>query len=362
MREDADVTLVLLSANSIPFSYPVDDPWYSAHSNPHVFADDLLDASGSEAEVTLYFRDRPVSVLACTEQYQSCALSSTSDCTPLTSSTMVYEALQKLTLNAAQSATAEVLFSGYQTTLEDVIKLLGTSSLLARNSKFRSIQGFLPSDQWILEVENWNEIILADMQRLALEFATGPSDPVVLPILIPPNGSYQEHLCHNQKARSGQAQNFSVLAIALIVGLGLLILGVDLGLCRLTSYIQHGKNLKDYRRLAWKADGLLQLQRMAYEETGFGTLDRSTKGTPVTAHGQTLAVLNVNTPGHPTLLTTSVIPSQAAQPMSTITHNGNLHVRNVTDDSAVPAEISPKSVVAVHSIGMSLSLIWKNMF
>ena len=275
MREDADVTLLLLSTNSIPFSYPVDDPWYSAHSNPYVITDDE-DTSGTEAAVTIYFRDRPVSVLACTEQYHVCALSSTSNCTPLTSSTMVYEAMRNLTLNAAQSATAEVLFTGYLTTLDNVITLLGTSSLLARNSKYGSMQGFLPSDQWILEVESWNEIILANMQRLALEYATGPSDPVVLPILIPPNGSYQEHLCHNQKARSGQAQNFSVLAIALIVGLGLLILGVDLGLRRLTSYIQHGKDLKDHRRLAWKSDGLLQLQRMAYEEAGFRIWDRCT--------------------------------------------------------------------------------------
>ena len=365
MREDADVTLAFLSANSIPFSAPVDDPWYSAHSNPYhvlVNASALGDTSGSDSTSTVYFRDRAVSVLACTEQYQICAPGSTPECTPLTGYILLYDSIGNLTLNDAQSATLDVLLSTYENTLDDLIGLLGTSVLLAENSKFGSVQGFLPSNQWILEVESWNQILLANFQRVALEYATGPSDPVVLPMLVPPNGSYQEQLCHNQRARSSQAQNFSVLAIGIIIGLGLLITCVDLGLHRLTSYIQHEKDLKDYRRLVWKSDGLLQLQRMAYEEAGFGTWERCTKVAPVTAQGQTLALLDVNDPEHPRLRKASVVPMQTVQPTTPANaHPGTAQHRTGNDAPAILAQTSPKSTVEVH-VGMSPLLLSMIMF
>ena len=355
MREDADVTLAFLSANSIPFSYPVDDPWYSAHSNPYqvlVNASALGDSSGSDGTSTVFFRDHAVSVLACTEQYQICAPGSRPECTPLTGINLLYDSIGNLTLNDAQSATAEVLFNSYPNTIDDLIGLLGTSALLAKNSKFGSIQGSLPSNQWILEVESWNQILLSNFQRSALEYATGPSDPVVLPMLVPPNGSYQEQLCHNHRARSRQAQNFSVLAIGIIIGLGLLITCVDLGLHRLTSYIQHEKDLKDYRRLVWKSDGLLQLQRMAHEEAGFGTWERCTKVTPVTAQGQTLALLDVNNPEHPRLRKASVVPMHIVQPTPANAHTGTLQGRTDIHSTALFAQTNPKSTVEVY-VGMS---------
>ena len=353
-REDADVTLAFLSANSIPFATPIDDPWYSAHSNPYtvlVNSSALGDTSGSDDTSTIFFRDRAVSVLACTEQYQICAPDSTPECTPLTGYYLLYGLIANLTLNNAQSATAEVLLS-HPNSVFDLIDLLGTSSLLAKNSKFGSIQGFLPSNQWILEVESWNQILLANMQRLILEYATGPSDPELLPMLVPPNGSYQEQLCHNQRARSRQAQNFSVLAIGIIIGLGLLITCVDMCLHRLISYIQHEKDLKDYRRLVWKSDGLLQLQRMAYEEAGFGTWERCTKATPVTAQGQALPLLDVNDPEHPRLRKVSVVPMQIVQPAPADAHTGNLQGRSGNNATALLAQINPKPTVDVHT-GMS---------
>ena len=356
MREDADVALAFLSANSIPFTAPVDDPWYSAHSNPFkvvVNASELGDVSGSDATTTVVFRDRAVSVLACTEQYQICAPGSTPECTPLTGYALLSDSIENLTLNDAQSATLDVLLSTFKNTIDALIGLLGTSVLLAKNSKFGSVQGFLPSNQWILEVESWNQILLANFQRLALEHATGPSDPVVLPMLVPPNGSYQEQLCHNQRARSRHALNFSALAIGIIIGLSLLITGVDLGLHRLTSYIQYKKDLKDYRRLVWKSDGLLQLQRMAYEEVGFGTWERCTKVTPVTARGQTLALLNVNDPDHPRLRKASVVPVQVVQPTPAANiHTGTIQHGTGNGATAILAPTSPKSTVEVQ-IGMS---------
>lgn len=361
-REDADVTLAFLSANSIPFSTPIDDPWYSAHSYP--FQATINDSalgydSGSAATGTAYFRDRPVSVLACTEQYQLCTPNSSPGCTSLTGINLLEEAVGGLGLNSAQAATAEILFASTLMTLFDVIELLGTSSLLAENSKFDSIQGFLPSNQWTLEVESWNQIVLADMQRSVLEYATGPSNQELLSFLLPPNGSSQAHICHNQRARSGQAQSFSVLAIVSIFTLGLLIICVDLGLHRLVGYVQREKDLKDYRRLAWKSNGILQLQRLAHEEAGFGSWERCTKAVPVTAEGEVLAVLDVNDSEHPVLLKSLVLPSQAIQPTSPASlnrdtpHNDSPEVTNTTDSDVTSGKFELKSEVEVHETGMS---------
>lgn len=361
-REDADVTLAFLSANSIPFSSPVDDPWYSAHSNPFqalVNASALDDGSGVAETGTIWFRDRPVSVLACTEQYQMCATTSGPECTTLTGFTGFEEAIGNLSLNDAQLATAELLLASSSIDLFAVIADLGISALIARNSKGSDVQGFLPSNQWIIEVQNWHEITLANMQRRVLEYATGPSTPEVLPFLLPPNGSSQAHLCDNQRARSGRAQNFSVLAIGLILGLGLLIICVNLGLHRLVSYVQRERDLKDYRRLAWKSNGLLQLQRLAHEETGFGTWERCTKAVPVTAKGEVLATLDVTDPEHPVFLRPMVPPIQSFQPSSqtpltqTGSHANSPQLQNTISSATSSAEIAPGSTVAVHAPGAS---------
>ena len=359
---DADVTLAFLSANSIPFSSPVDDPWYSAHSNPFqalVNASALGDDSGIAATGTIYFRDRPVSVLACTEQYQLCATTHSLVCTSLTGSWGYQDAIGNLNLNDAQLATAEVLLASSGMSIYGVIADLGISALVARNSKSNSVQGFLPPNQWTLEVQSWNEIILADMQRSVLEYATGPSTSEMLPFLLPPNGSSQAHLCINQRARSGRAQNFSVLAIGLILGLGLLIIGVNLGLHRLVSYVQRERDLKDYRRLAWKSNGLLQLQRLAHEEAGFGTWERCAKVVPVTAKGEVLANLDVRNPEHPVFLRSMVPPILSSQPLSQTSltqfgsHVNSPQMKNTTSSTTPSADIEPQSTTTVHATGAS---------
>ena len=59
---------------------------------------------------------------------------------------------------------------------------LGISALTARDTLLDGNQGPLPSDQWMLEVEHWHDISMAQLQRVAVELATGPSDPATLNI------------------------------------------------------------------------------------------------------------------------------------------------------------------------------------
>lgn len=133
----------------------------------------------------------------------------------------------------------------------------------------------------------------------------------------------------------------------------MLIICVDLGLDRRVSYVQREKDLKDYRRLAWKSNGLLQRQRLAHEEAGFGTWERCAKNVPVTIPGETLAILDVNDREHPTLLKTPVLSNQPLQPKSTTTHIGSPQKTDTTAITALSAEIEPKPVDGDHETGGS---------
>ena len=157
------------------------------------------------------------------------------------------DAVGDLQLNDAQAAAADILiYASSSTGISQVLSNNGTSSLLARNFKYGPVQGPLPNDQWTLEVQNWVNIILAQLQRTVLEYATGPSDLDVLQFLTARNVSSEERLCRNQKARSGQAQNFSVLAIIIILVVGIFIILIDSNLDRLIGYVQRQKDASNY--------------------------------------------------------------------------------------------------------------------
>jgi hypothetical protein len=67
------------------------------------------------------------------------------------------------------------------------------------------------------------------------------------------------------------------------------------------TLLQHNRHT-DYRRLEWSANSLLQIQRLAHEEAGFGTWDNCTADIPTTKGSQTLALLNISDAKHPRLI------------------------------------------------------------
>ena len=142
--------------------------------------------------------------------------------------------------------------------------------------------------------------------------------------------------------------------IVIIVVLSLLIICVDLGLYRIVGHVQRERDPKDYRRLAWKSNGLLQLHSLAYEEAGFGTWERCTEAVPVTARGEVLAVLDLNDPEHPVLLKT--VASQTIQPVSTP------QTVNTTGPVATPPEVESKSVNEVHETGVTPRFILSSLY
>lgn len=294
---------MLLSANSIVYGSVVDDPWYSAHSHPLQVT---LDSNAATASGTAYFADRPVSALGCAEQYQLCT-SQGADCTPLTSWYRIRKDFGALTTTQRQRATGNILLDASTITVGDTVTALEDSSLGASFSKYGSVQYSIPSNQWIIDVEGWAAISLARIQRNVLEYASGPSDRRLLPYLTTPNDTAEHDICHNIKARTRRVENFSVLAIALIFSLGALITIINFGLEFLIGLVQSKKGAAGFRHLAWKTDGLLQLQRLAHEESGYGSWERCTNEVPITRFGEILASISVDNPKHPILQKTENI-------------------------------------------------------
>lgn len=199
-RPAADISLIFLSANEIRFAGQSNDPWYSAHVPSSLTS---MRKWGLQGDVSLYTRDDPVRVLGCTSQYQYCNPNLEPDkrCTPLSGILEVDLLAHDLWDNDRQRAlfnwTASAILQNSMA-FNDVITDLGVTALTARTKMSANLQGPLPDNQWQLEVEHWFTSALADLQRMAIELATGPFDQKLTPFLQRPQIAEEQLLCRSQ--------------------------------------------------------------------------------------------------------------------------------------------------------------------
>lgn len=210
-RDDARISLFYLMADSVSFLQPVDDDLFAAHMSKPEQMKFMRTYEYNENEVYLF--DSTVHVLGCATQNQFCLINS--NCTPLTSFGLAFDTVSK-TITNRQKLLIRAFISA-QTYLDDVVSGLGRSSLLARNSLAHGSQGPLPSDQWQLEVEHWNNIAMANVQRMIIEWATGPSDRLVADLVqtLPDDASRQ--VCKDQVRTSHEfpaSRRFHITAIS----------------------------------------------------------------------------------------------------------------------------------------------------
>lgn len=187
----SDITLLFLSVNGVAFVTPCDDPWYAAHTLP---------IGGNTSRASLVGGDKPVSVLGCTEQYQFCNPDPKMgrSCTPLSgihAATATADTLWRTDKQRGFFNTSSNSILNGAGGLYEIVAYTGISSLIARHSLSQGLQGSLPSNQWQLEVENWYGATLADLQRVAVEYATGPTDSAVFRFSKRPQ-TEEEHLVY----------------------------------------------------------------------------------------------------------------------------------------------------------------------
>ena len=196
VRPDADTLLLYLSANSIDFSAPVEDPWYSANNGP--FFD-----SGNNS---FWLTDNTASVLGCATQIQYCNpnLPLESGCGPLMSLYQLGANFNSTDQSMWQSKEQAALAYEFMSNVNNVgdfyelIGSVGVAVLTSRNSLWSGVQGPLPNNQWQLDMENLQAIYVASIQRQFIEWANGPRYPGLGPYISGPANEWDRIYCHCQ--------------------------------------------------------------------------------------------------------------------------------------------------------------------
>jgi hypothetical protein len=149
----------------------VEDPWFAAHQIAHV-------NTTVPFLQTTYSRDKPISIVGCTELHQICTASI--ECTPPLDFDQFQEyqkakiqltELQNITLDrivraAASAQMLEIMMQlGYVST-----PFLAIDKTLKGRNKAVSLP--LPSHQWQSELQYWLSIFLAQLQRVVVEYGT----------------------------------------------------------------------------------------------------------------------------------------------------------------------------------------------
>ncbi|KAF7505123.1 hypothetical protein GJ744_001263 [Endocarpon pusillum] len=300
---DGDVTILFLSANDIRFLDQVDDPWYSAHTPAGEM--EIRGANFSAiSSLPIYVRDDPVRALGCIERFQFCNpnVSNNFSCTPLGGITQAVQLAPDLYQNEVQRAHVKwsaTMIISMSAGLSAVSNFLGTSSLQSRSTLMEGRQSSLPENQWEVEIESWFKVIMADLQRVILEQATGPTQPAIRQFLTRPNNTEEHQVCANQKIRSDSFTSFNVLGLTIIFALGGLITLISFVLPIAVERVQRRRN--PYSSVEWIANETLQLQRLAHEAVGAGTWQGTHTDWPTTAQTESLAVLDMSHPKHPKL-------------------------------------------------------------
>ncbi|KAL9095819.1 MAG: hypothetical protein Q9165_001816 [Trypethelium subeluteriae] len=314
-RVDADTGIFFLSANSIIFAAPVDDPWYSAHKGPFnvtFYGTNAYDPDGGSS----WFADYPATALGCTYQAQYCnpLLPAQQGCSPLMGlySTALdpldtdrgglsswFQGSQLDRLNSFLDILAE-----FTSDLGSILDTLGVAALKGRSTFSDASQGPLSSNQWQLDVESWSAIQLATIQRTMIEFANGPDWPNIEQYLESPlkNGTDAERdLCISQKILSTDYTSFSTLGLILTFVIGIIFIVISYSLEWILPWVQRHWRWDNYALTEWSTNGTLQLQSLAHEGVGAGTWTREIGCVPTTRPKELLAKLDLSDPAHPLL-------------------------------------------------------------
>ncbi|KAI1361337.1 hypothetical protein F5Y08DRAFT_347954 [Xylaria arbuscula] len=336
-RPDADISIYFLFGNGVVTSAPVDDPWYRSNvpaTQYSVYGKRLN--TRYQQRVEIFQPAEAASPLGCALQWQICkgpsGLSST--CGSLTSYTDTFEgALTSFgvgwelfqnanTLKQIADAYASdeeasrylwmlMALHSYPQMFSDTIGILGFQSLASRRSLVNGIQGPLPNDQWKVDVSNWWNISLAALQASMVDTANGIYDPALMKIKINATNPGQKAMCRNQKILSTSYTNMSLFGLYFTYIVGTIIIVASYVLDPILSFAQKRWKNREYENLEWACNETLQLQRLAYEESGQGDWSKRTDSIPVTAAYQELAPLDVSDPQHPLLRPpTSLRPSK----------------------------------------------------
>lgn len=105
-----------------------------------------------------------------------------------------------------------------------------------------------------------------------------------------------------QKITSDAYVSFSMFGLCFMFTMGILAIAASLTAEPILSCLDRRAGRHRYSHLEWRSNGVLQLQRLAYEGAGTGTWTRTTECVPLTKPDEYLALLDASDPGHTRLV------------------------------------------------------------
>lgn len=273
---------MFLAPNSLTYKSPVLDPLYKA-----TIPMNLTDFDGNK--LTAYSQDFWVSVLACADRFQL-RNPANGISTSLTKSSALADEIKSLQLTTLQSATALSLYYAIETsTTYYSVHSRGANSLRASDLVIGTdaLSPGLPDNQWQIEATEFFSISMAKLQQKIVNYATGPT-------YFHEGLPFQrgdKDLCQRQKIRGVSGYlSFSVFGVSIILVLGFLLIVTALVLDSTVGFLRRKLDWNDHKRLQWAVDEKLQIQRLAFEETGQGTWTGGTDAVPMTGAGALLGI------------------------------------------------------------------------
>ena len=286
---------MFLAGNAVTYKSPVLDPLFRA-TLPVI----LTDSDGKN--YTTYSQDFWVNLLGCTDQFQF-RNPANGISTSLTNSSAVIDEIGTLLLTELQLVTWSSLFYAMKSsTMYWTVHSRGANSLRASDTVGGSdfLSPGLPDNQWQIEATELFSVSMAKFQQKIVGYATGPT-------YFHEGLEFKQgdkDLCQRQKIRGASGYlSFSVFGVSIILVLGSLFIITALFLDSMVGFLRRKLDRNDHKRLQWAVDENLQLQRMAFEETGQGTWTGGTDAVPMTGAGALLGIGPEPDKHHPRLTT-----------------------------------------------------------
>jgi hypothetical protein len=257
-RTDADISIIMITPNSMRFAAPNNDPVFGAHEMLS-----YVDYQGQNH--SWYTPQYYVSIIACAGQHQICN-PNTGACTPLVGALpLLRQSLApEVGLNVVQQGILDrIAVVAPYTSIYQAVNPRKDAALRAQETVTDLEQAPIPDNQWMIEVGHWFEASLARLQRGIVEYATGPTNIIPGLTVYLPNDPVSKAMCFSQKITDPQGTiSFSVLGVAVILSVGGFIIFMSLILDTIVGFIQRTFNKGQHARLNWILDDKLQLQRM----------------------------------------------------------------------------------------------------
>ncbi|KAK7999498.1 hypothetical protein PG990_012098 [Apiospora arundinis] len=325
-----DMTLYFLSGNGVWFMSPTEDDWYRATVPDSTFT------RGNLTGVRQRYRpDEAASPLGCVEQYQWCRDPAQGQCGELAGEVdALYSAGPLFGLTdkdldldrpTSRSKSGSLLIWTYlmlgSRSLGVFIDSLSSSSLASVISLSQGNILQIEKNQWQLDVTKWWHIMLAGFQAKVVNTAQGSANAPFQPSTYKPEDELEWNLCRNQKIRSTQYANFSVLGLVITYTIGALIIMISFGVEPVLNRLQKRGWYSKYAYLEWQGETAIQLHRVAQDQLGHGEWSHCDDRIPITRPDDLLAPFDITDLKHPVLARTLEKASAEDVPVGKPSHD-----------------------------------------